>query len=104
MRAEGKCYLICEEDGEGSVYRDEMPQNYWLLQYKNGGLASTNLYYGDECGEEMEQTPLYDDFAIAAREFFKKYGISLADDVDLIRDVGLGTILSNQNVKVARIF
>ena len=120
-------FLMCEEDGEWCAFRDgfEMPQNYWLLSYqnnkfqyegsltsvggvffgfighefRNGKLVSSRLYYGDEYGEETGQIPLFDEFPAAAESFFGKFGISLTDDVDLIRDVELGSILSNRNNK-----
>ncbi len=123
VRAGGTYYLMCEEDDEWRAFGDEMAQNYWLLHYQNdkfqyagsltgvpgvffgftgyefenGKLKSARLYYGDEYGEENGQTPLYDEFSIAAAEFFKKFGVFLTDDVDLIRDVALGSILAEKN-------
>ena len=123
VQINGEWCLMCEEDGEWSAFRDEMPQNYWVLKYQdnqfrymgsltgvegvffgfwgyefqNGALTNSSLYYGDEYGEENGITPLYDDFAVAASAFFGKLGIFLKDDVDLIRDVELGTILSEKN-------
>lgn len=119
-------YIMCEEDDEWRAFGDEMAQNYWLLHYQkdkfqyagsltgvpgvffgftgyefeNEELKSSRLYYGDEYGEENGQIPLYDEFSIAAAEFFKLFGISLTDDVDLIRDVELGSILAEKNEKV----
>lgn len=126
VRAGETYYIMCEEDDEWRAFGDEMAQNYWLLHYQNdkfqyagsmtgvpgvffgftgyefenGKLKSSRLYYGDEYGEENGQTPLYDEFSIAATEFFKKFGISLTSNVDLIRDVELGSILAEKNEKV----
>lgn len=126
VNIDGTWCLVCEEDGEWRVFGDEMAQNYWILTYQNqkfryeasltgvpgvffgfigyefsdGRLNASKLYYGDEYGEEEGMVPLYDEFAVALTEFFKKYKISLKNDVDLIRDVELGSILSEQNEKV----
>lgn len=126
VRLNGKSYLICEEEAIWGSFGDASARDYWVvvyqkdkLQYRtafsqtaggsasfqytgyefeDGKLIDSQLYY-NEGYPTFGDKPLYDDYATSVAAFFSKMGISVITDIEMHRDVQLGTILSENNDK-----
>ena len=125
VRADNRCYIMCEEYWVTGGFADGMSQNYWAMVYEDGKLdyagsftqvaggsagfaytgyefehgtlANSQLYY-DEEGSWRETDALYQDFGVAIKAFFGRLGIPLKDSID---HYGHGSLLSDSSDRTA---
>lgn len=125
VKLNGKKCLLCENE-EIATFSDGCFQDYWVVVYQNdklqyrgsftqtdggdemfeytgyefedGKLINSQLYY-NEGYPTFGNKPLYNDLSTSVAAFFSKMGISVITDIEMYRDVELGTILSENNDK-----